>query len=176
MKNKLLIAALAALTYTNVGLAEPRIAVSANEGQKAADVQIILMDEQDHQLNYSTLQIKINGELLSPERFDDVVAQVVQPSALAFNLENLLAIPGIYDIQIEIQNTAGETGYAEASFELSQASLRYKPMALSWSSIWKTASKMSIRGVANDIIKKYLESKGYRCPPGPWWLCARSAS
>ena len=41
---------------------------------------------------------------------------------------------------------------------------------------WAKAIKMAKLGNPNSLIKLYLEGKGYVCPPGPWFLCARRAS
>lgn len=47
--------------------------------------------------------------------------------------------------------------------------------AVNSSSIWAAARKLAMKGSANAAIKAYMRSKGYICPPGPWWLCARPA-
>lgn len=49
-------------------------------------------------------------------------------------------------------------------------------MKVDWKAIWKSALKKAKKGTPNAIIKEYLRSKGYYCPPGPWWLCARPVS
>lgn len=166
----------AVFSYTGAILAEPRIAISLNEGKKTADLQVILIDTDSNLLNYSTLEVKINDVPVNQEQFDDAVTQMVIPSALVFKLAELLEVPGSYHIQVQIENIAGEVGYLDEFFELNQASsLNDQLKKISWSSIWKTAKKLAAKGVASALIKSYLERNGYRCPPGPWWLCARSA-
>lgn len=52
---------------------------------------------------------------------------------------------------------------------------RASAMGINWTKIWKDAQKMAKKGRPNSIIKDYLRGKGYYCPSGPWWLCARRA-
>ena len=56
------------------------------------------------------------------------------------------------------------------------AQARSTAMGINWSAIWATAKKMAARGTANAAIKAYMRSKGYYCPIGPWFLCARPVS
>jgi hypothetical protein len=53
---------------------------------------------------------------------------------------------------------------------------RSTAMGIDWKAVWAKAKKMALKGTANAIIKEYLRGKGYFCPPGPWFLCARPVS
>jgi hypothetical protein len=178
MKTLSVIFVLISFVFSFVAHAQPQINVSLIKKKPASsDIHIRITESDGKQLDYQTLLIKLNEMDIPEPDFDSMTTRVLKPYLIDFTLHKI-ALPNIANMRISISNNEGELGVFENAFidnDLNRQSARANAK-INWSSIWNTAKKWAARGIANSVIKAYLESKGYRCPPGPWFLCARTAS
>ncbi|WP_374565574.1 hypothetical protein [Nitrosomonas sp.] len=167
--------------------AAPNIHILETEsGFHKKDIRVLITEESEKQIDFNSLSVLINGKPIPQDLIDDLTFTSIDDTILEFTLPQV-RINHPIKFEISIANTSGDSSIIrkviyenqiddmDSDRETGADRLSKRKPSSNSQSIWGKALEMAKRKTPNAAIKEYLESKGYYCPPGPFFFCARVA-